>query len=258
MHFGAGAWNTHPGKLCKYSNRWSCFIGNGGREERYETYKALVGNPLEFGWTSMTSSGTPPSNALRGGWVVDSGDCYVCRAWHYGGGAWNLHPGKLCKYSNRWSCFIGNGGVEQRYEQYDVMTRLPLPDLWATESVTPATFRAWQPVTYSVSVHNLGAGVANNFNVEMHTSLPAAIDQWNTGDFACNALQGGPSQALFLSCKGSLPAYTSATMTFTLKTSSNFLPSGTPFTLYGYLDQPNVIPESNEQNNLFTKAAIVQ
>jgi hypothetical protein len=28
--------------LAYYDGRWSCFIGNGGREERYETYEVLL------------------------------------------------------------------------------------------------------------------------------------------------------------------------------------------------------------------------
>ncbi len=120
-HFGAGAWNTHSGKLCRSNNRWSCFIGNGGREERYDTYKVLVGDDDDVDWEASTSANQPSAKAVPSGTVVDSGVCYVCRAKHFGAGAWNTHPGKLCRYNNRWSCFIGNGGREERYEQYETM-----------------------------------------------------------------------------------------------------------------------------------------
>jgi hypothetical protein len=257
-HYGGGAWNTHPGKLCQSTGRFSCFIGNGGVEQRYETYKVLTGNPLEFGWVSTTSANALPSNALWGGWVVDSGDCYVCRAWHYGGGAWNLHPGKLCNYGGRYSCFIGNGGVEQRYENYDVMTRLPLPDLWALQSASPSPFPASQPVVFTVSIHNLGEGVANSFTVDMRTTLPAVLDSLSSGTkFTCNAPEGG-STALRVVCTGSLAAYDSTTLKLGVKLTNSFTASGTPLTLYGTLDPANAIPETDENNNLFTTVVKVK
>lgn len=126
QHNGGGAWNTHPGKLCQSNGLWSCFIGNGGVEQRYEDYKVLTGKASDFTWVSGGSASPQPSHRVWGGWVVDSGDCYLCRAWHFGGGAWNLHPGKQCLYRGRWSCFIGNGGVEQQYESYDVLTSTTL------------------------------------------------------------------------------------------------------------------------------------
>ncbi len=134
----------------------------------------------------------------------------------------------------------------------------PLAELWAYEDVTPATFPAWQSVTFAVSIHNLGPVPANGFSVQMYTNLPAGIARWSLGgSFSCYAL-GGFTQVLDIRCTGSLAAYDSATLYLELKLSNNFTPSGTPFTLYGYLDSQYVIPESNEQNNVFTKAAIVQ
>jgi hypothetical protein len=107
------------GKLCKYDNRWSCFIGNGGTEQRYDDYKMLVGAVGSFNWTATTSASVPPTDSVWGGWLPDSGDCFVCRATLDG----NQHVGKACKYDNRWSCFIGNGGIEQRYENYEVLRK---------------------------------------------------------------------------------------------------------------------------------------
>lgn len=133
----------------------------------------------------------------------------------------------------------------------------PQADLWVYEDVSPTTFVAALGATYTVSVHNAGPVAANGFQVQMHTNLPAALNSWSLGPFACTA-GGGYTQALSFQCTGSVPAYSSATMTFQVKPTNNFTPSGTPLTLYGYVDSTYAIPESNESNNSFTKAAIVQ
>ncbi len=111
--------NIHPGKAAFYDGRWSCFIGNGGREERYEKYEMFVGNSAEYKW-SATVKNALPSNAVQGGHISDTPHpVYICRAYHNG----NAHPGKLAFYDERWSCFIGNGGGEQRYEAYEVLLK---------------------------------------------------------------------------------------------------------------------------------------
>lgn len=134
----------------------------------------------------------------------------------------------------------------------------PTAELWVYESVTPATFPAWQSVTYSVSVHNGGPVPATGFTVQMYTNLPAGLVAWSFGGgFTCLA-SGGLTEVIQLRCTGSLGAYTSTTLAFQLKLANPFTPSGTPFTLYGWVDSDGVIPEGNEQDNAFTRAAIVQ
>jgi hypothetical protein len=121
---GGGQANSHPGKLYKNGNTWTCYIGNGGTEQGYTTYEVLVGSSeRRHFWRAMTSADALGNDVVLGGGIVDSGPAYVCRASNYGGGSWNLHAGKLIYNAGRWSCFIGNGGVEQRYESYDVLAR---------------------------------------------------------------------------------------------------------------------------------------
>ncbi|HEY3275569.1 MAG TPA: DM9 repeat-containing protein [Syntrophorhabdaceae bacterium] len=111
--------NLHPGKTAFYNGRWSCFIGNGGREERYENYEIFVANSAEYVWsTGVTNS--LPTGAVQGGHISDTPQpVYIGRAYHNG----NAHPGKVAVYDGRWSCFIGNGGREERYETYEVLVK---------------------------------------------------------------------------------------------------------------------------------------
>lgn len=114
---GAGTINTHPGKLYQTNGKWTCYIGNGGREEGYASYRAMVGEPNQFTWSSMTSTSALSNDAVYAGWVVGVNNCYVCRATQNG----NQHPGKLCRVSGAWDCLVGNGGVEQLYTTFEVM-----------------------------------------------------------------------------------------------------------------------------------------
>jgi hypothetical protein len=139
------------------------------------------------------------------------------------------------------------------------LSTVPLPNLLATESATPSPFPTFTPVTYRINVFNLGSGAANNVSISMFTVLPASLVTWTIGGgFTCNAPAGGP-QALQINCSGgSLPAFSSATLTIQVKIFNQSTPSGTPFTLFGSLDPQNLIPETNESDNSFTAAAIVQ
>ncbi|HEY5956569.1 MAG TPA: DM9 repeat-containing protein [Polyangiaceae bacterium] len=114
---GGGTMNTHTGKLYPLGGTWICYIGNGGTEQAFTSYRALVGESNQFTWSSMTSASQLPADSVFGGWVIGVGDCYVCRATLAG----NQHPGKLCVVSGGWSCLIGNGGSEQKYDNYEVM-----------------------------------------------------------------------------------------------------------------------------------------
>ena len=111
--------NVHPGKVAYYDGRWSCFIGNGGQEERCEEYDIFLGDPALFSWSTAVTNEVP-QNAVVGGHIADTPyPVYVARAYHND----NAHPGKLAFYDGRWSCFIGNGGREERYETYEVLCR---------------------------------------------------------------------------------------------------------------------------------------
>jgi hypothetical protein len=69
-----------------------------------------------YNWQSMTSTQLPPANAVWGGYVYDSGDCFVCRAKVKS----DTLVGKLCNYGG-WKCFVGNTGTEQSFNSYEVM-----------------------------------------------------------------------------------------------------------------------------------------
>lgn len=116
--------NKHAGKLCKYDNRWSCLIGNGGVAQRFESYEVMHdrsrvwhNKPL-FDWNHWDPANT---GAIAAGQISDSGTCYACSVDIAQGRTTNTHGGKLCNYNDRWSCFIGNGGAAQRFEDYKVL-----------------------------------------------------------------------------------------------------------------------------------------
>ena len=124
---GGTQYNTHIGKLWRDNGVWKCFIGNGGVEQAFGQYRALVG-ASNTTWAATTSTLLPVTNVstIWGGNVEDSGDCFVCRAYHSGGGYDNTHVGKACRVSLTVTpCFIGNGGVEQRYDSYEIIEIVP-------------------------------------------------------------------------------------------------------------------------------------
>lgn len=132
------------------------------------------------------------------------------------------------------------------------------PDLWANGTATPNPFKAWLPVRFDVFIHNSGPAPASNMSFRVYTNLPAGLASLsiNSG-FSCRALSGY-GQALELECSGgNIGGWSSAFMSVEVKTASNFLSAGTPFTLYGYLDTTGTNDELNENNNGFTLVSIV-
>ena len=113
--------NVHVGKVAFYNGRWSCFIGNGGVEQRYDQFEIFVQKRhRRFGW-SNTVSNEMLNNAVVGGHISDTPyPVYIGRIYERN----NVHVGKVAFYNGRWSCFIGNGGVEQRYESYQILVKI--------------------------------------------------------------------------------------------------------------------------------------
>lgn len=133
----------------------------------------------------------------------------------------------------------------------------PLPDLWANGTANPSTFNGASNVDFAVYIHNLGPAAATNFSFNFYTNLPAGMNALsiNSG-FVCRGLSGF-GQALHVECSGgSVAANQSAYMTVQVKP-TNILSPGTAFTLYGYLNNPHLIQESDETNNSFNVAVIV-
>ena len=132
------------------------------------------------------------------------------------------------------------------------------PDLWANGTATPNPFTAWQPVRFDVFIHNSGPAPASNVTFRVYTNLPASLASLNINSgFSCRGLSGY-GQALELECSGgNIAAWSSAFMSVQVKTASNFIPAGTPFTLYGHLDTTQTNDELNENNNGFTLVSIV-
>ncbi len=113
--------NLHAGKAAFYNGRWSCFIGNGGAEQKFDSFEILTGDSAAFSWSGNLTNRIP-DNAVVGGHISDTPNpVYICRASHSG----NLHPGKAAFYSGRWACYIGNGGAEQKFESYEVLQKKP-------------------------------------------------------------------------------------------------------------------------------------
>lgn len=132
------------------------------------------------------------------------------------------------------------------------------PDLWANGTATPNPFKAFLPVRFDVFIHNSGPAPASNMTFRFYTNLPAGLASLsiNSG-FSCRALSGY-GQTLEVECSGgNIAGWSSAFMSVEVKTASNFLTAGTPFTLYGHLDSTQSIDELNENNNGFTLVSIV-
>jgi hypothetical protein len=115
--------NVHVGKVAFYNGRWSCFIGNGGIEQRYEQYQILVQKSDSydtFSWSPLVNN-QMLDNALAAGHISDTPHpVYIGRIYERD----NVHVGKVAFYNGRWSCFIGNGGIEQRYETYQLLIKV--------------------------------------------------------------------------------------------------------------------------------------
>lgn len=122
---GGGQLNLHGGKLGNINNTatgWRCFIGNGGIEQTFSDYDVLVSDQRDrLFWTPGYASMPVPRDAVLSSSVVGGQAGYVCRADHFGGGRLNKHPGKLFRTSSGWTCYIGNGGVEQAYTTFEVL-----------------------------------------------------------------------------------------------------------------------------------------
>jgi len=133
-----------------------------------------------------------------------------------------------------------------------------LPDLQASVTSNVQTFNGSSEVEFTVYIRNLGPSPANNIHFRFFTNMPAGMSTLSVNlGFTCQGLSGF-GQALEVECSGgSIAGNQSAYMTVTVKP-TNILPPGTPFTLYGYLDQPNPsLLEYDETNNTFNKAVMV-
>lgn len=126
----------------------------------------------------------------------------------------------------------------------------PLPDLQAVATSSVPTFRGTTAVDFEVRIYNLGPTAANNVTLKFFTNMPAAMSQLRTDSgFTCSGISGG-AQALEVSCSGgSLAGNNAPSILRVTVRPTNPVPVGTNFTLYGYLDSPPAIQESNENNN---------
>lgn len=133
----------------------------------------------------------------------------------------------------------------------------PLPDLLAVATSNVDTFRGSTPIDFEVRIYNMGPSAANNITLKFHTNVPAVMSQLQTNNgFVCHAVSGGP-QALEVNCNGgSLAGNAPPSILRVTVKPTNPVPVGTNFTLYGYLDSPSIIEESNENNNLFNKGVM--
>jgi hypothetical protein len=109
------AGNLHPGKIAFSKGAWHCYIGNGGVEQAYDAYEVFVGAG-PYHWVAVHN--TLPEGAVQGG-LVAGDPMFLGRANHVG----NVHPGKVAFHDGAWRCFIGNGGVEQMYDSFEVLVR---------------------------------------------------------------------------------------------------------------------------------------
>jgi hypothetical protein len=166
--------NIHPGKVAFYNGRWSCFIGNGGAEQRYDSFEILTGDSAAFIWSKPVTN-TLPANVVVGGHISDTPNpVYIGRVTHNG----NVHPGKVAFYNGRWSCFIGNGGAEQRYETYEVLVKNQkiLETSVSTSGNAPTRAQAQTPQPTSKSTTVVLQPVPNTTAVKSAASIPAEVD----------------------------------------------------------------------------------
>jgi hypothetical protein len=135
--------NVHAGKVAFSNNSWNCYIGNGGVEQKFNQYEVFVqraDSAYDYSWSSLVNN-KMLDNAVVAGHVSDTPQpVYVCRIYERD----NIHAGKAAFYNGRWSCFIGNGGGEQRFETYDLLIQT-LKSRPSAE-VYPAPIPATNPV----------------------------------------------------------------------------------------------------------------
>lgn len=124
----------------------------------------------------------------------------------------------------------------------------PLADLWPQAQAGVATVNTGQPVTFTVTLHNLGTAAAANVSLLLQTPLPAlflGVQAQPGSGFSCY-LPGGYFPRFGMRCDGGHVArHDTATIALTLSFST---PGNNTLALNA--DPDNTLPESDESNNL--------
>lgn len=124
----------------------------------------------------------------------------------------------------------------------------PQADLWPQVQASLAAANTGQPVTFTVTVHNLGSGDAANVALLLHTPLPAlylGMQAQPGSGFSCYQ-PSGYAPRFGMRCEGGRVARRdTATLALTLSFST---PGNNTLALFADPDQ--ALPESDKSNNL--------
>lgn len=136
---------------------------------------------------SWVKAKTPPHGAIVGGKIVDTRfPVYVGRIARDG----NLHPGKVAFYNDRWSCYIGNGGVEESDVDYEVFVGQPSRFGWSrvvTNSLPDDAVIGGHIVDTEAPVYVGRVNVGGNVH-------PGKVAYYN-GKWSCYIGNGGTEQS---------------------------------------------------------------
>lgn len=132
----------------------------------------------------------------------------------------------------------------------------PQPDLWPSVSASPGTVGVLQPVTFTVTVHNLGQSDAQNVSVLLYTAVPGHLSVnglQTTSGFSCHE-PNGYYPRFGTQCDGGAIAHQdTASISVTLK-----FPSAGSKVFAVITDPNNAIAEGDESNNLTNTTVVVQ
>lgn len=132
---------------------------------------------------------------------------------------------------------------------------MPQADLWPVVSSNVSSVGIAQPVTFTITVHNMGQSDAQNVSVLFYTSVPGHLNVnglHTTSGFSCYE-PNGYYPRFGMQCDGGTVAHQdTATISATLS-----FPSAGSKVLAVFADPNNTIAESDESNNLTNVTVVV-
>lgn len=131
------------------------------------------------------------------------------------------------------------------------------PDLFVLGQASPNPAGRFDEVSFPATLHNGGATGAPTVTVDFYANLPAQITAFvPPSGFSCQLAPGG---GLLMRCTGSIGPATSVTFPIRARLANpSSVASGTPFTVYGYVDTLRTVNELDENNNSFTIPTLVR
>ena len=131
------------------------------------------------------------------------------------------------------------------------------PDLFMLGQARPNPARRFDEVSFPAELHNGGATGTPTVTIDFYANLPAQVTAFvPPPGFSC---QLAPGSGLLMRCTGTIGPYTSVTFPIRARLANlTAVASGTPFTVYGYIDTLRTVNELDENNNSFTIGTLIR